>query len=109
MDYLKENIQTASENACKKMLTDLKGTGGVVGLDRDSNVSIAFTSQRMAWSYQKGKTLHYGIKKKDDFTQDVNDDSDFSENEEWNTKLTCQAANICIPARRDNETAKLVD
>ena len=82
MDYLKENIQTASENACKKMLADLKGTGGVVGLDRNSNVAITFTSQRMAWAYQKESTLHYGIKKNDNFTQEVNEDSDFSENEE---------------------------
>lgn len=82
MEYLKENIQTASENACKRMLVDLKGTGGIVGLDRESNVSITFTSQRMAWSYQKKHSLHYGIKKNDNFTQQVNDDSDFSENEE---------------------------
>jgi L-asparaginase / beta-aspartyl-peptidase len=82
MNYLDESIQLASENSCKKMLADFKGTGGVVGLDREGNVSIAFTSQRMAWAYQKSSTLHYGIKKKDNFTQEVHDDSDFSENEE---------------------------
>jgi L-asparaginase / beta-aspartyl-peptidase len=82
MEYLKENVQTASENSCKKMLVDLKGTGGVVGLDNKANVAIAFTSQRMAWAYQKEKILHFGIKKGDKFTQQINDDSDYSENEE---------------------------
>ena len=82
MEYLNENIQIASENACKKMLTDFKGTGGVVGLDREANISIAFTSQRMAWAYQKSSSLHYGIKDKDNFVQELNDDSDYSENEE---------------------------
>lgn len=47
MEYLNENIQLASENGCKKMLADLKGTGGVVGLDREGNTSVFFTSQRM--------------------------------------------------------------
>lgn len=79
MEYLDENIQTASEKACKKMLDDLKGTGGVIGLDRDGNTSIAFTSQRMAWAYQRQTQLHYGIKKKDHFVQEVNDDSDNEE------------------------------
>lgn len=82
MDYLGEEIQVASQNACKKMLADFKGTGGVVGLDRDGEVSIAFTSQQMAWAYQKGSQLHYGIRKKDNYVREVNDDSDLSENEE---------------------------
>lgn len=71
IEYLNEEIQVASENACKKMLDDFKGTGGVIGLDKNGNVSVAFTSQRMAWAYQRDTTLHYGIKKKDNFTQEV--------------------------------------
>jgi L-asparaginase / beta-aspartyl-peptidase len=82
MEYLNEDIQTASTNSCNKMLKDFKGTGGVVGLDKNGNISISFTSQRMAWAYQKGKKLHYGIQKKDDYTQEINDDSDYSESEE---------------------------
>lgn len=82
MDYLDEEIQVAAEHACKKMLQDFKGTGGVVGLDRDGEVAMAFTSQQMAWAYQKDKQLHYGIRRKDNYTQEVNDDSDLSENEE---------------------------
>lgn len=82
IEYLNENIQTASENACKKMLKVFKGTGGVVGIDREGNTSMAFTSQRMAWASQRGTKLFYGIRKKDNFEQEVNDDSDVSESEE---------------------------
>lgn len=83
MEYLDESIQVASENACKRMLTDFKGTGGVVGLDKNGKTAMFFTSQRMAWAYQKSNTLHYGIKRKDDFTEEVNDDSDdCTDNEE---------------------------
>lgn len=81
MEYLNESIQIASEQACKKMLEDFKGTGGIVGLDRNGNVSITFTSQRMAWAYQRENILHSGIKMRDDFIREINDDSDFSENE----------------------------
>lgn len=80
MDYLKEDIRKASENACNKMLADFKGTGGVVGLDKNGKIAMAFTSQRMAWAYQRGSKLHFGIRKKEDFTEDV--DGDFSEDEE---------------------------
>lgn len=79
MEYLNENIQTASQNACKRMLEDFKGTGGVVGIDRDGNTSIAFTSQCMAWAYMRGSTVHFGIKKKDDFEASGSEES---ENEE---------------------------
>lgn len=80
MDYLKEDIQTASERACKRMLDDFKGTGGLIGIDSDGKIGITFTSQRMAWAYQRGSQIHYGIKKKDDFVQEVDDD-DFSDYE----------------------------
>ena len=78
MDYLKEDIQTACEMSCKRMLDDFKGTGGLIGIDSNGQFGITFTSQRMAWAYQRGSQLHYGIKKKDDFVQEVDDD-DFSD------------------------------
>ncbi|CRK91256.1 CLUMA_CG004936, isoform A [Clunio marinus] len=73
MEYLNENIQIASQNASKNMLTDFKGTGGVVELDCKGNVSVFFTSQRMAWAYQEELSLHYGIKKNDHFEQNIDD------------------------------------
>lgn len=82
MEYLNEDIQVASENSCKKMLIDFKGTGGTIGIDRNGQVGIAFTSQRMAWAYQRGNKLNFGIKSRDNFSQEVNDNSDFSENGE---------------------------
>lgn len=82
MEYLGESIQVASENGCKRLLTDFKGTGGVVGIDNNGNTAMFFTSQRMAWAYQRSRTLHYGIRKKDDFTEEVSDFDGFSDNEE---------------------------
>jgi L-asparaginase / beta-aspartyl-peptidase len=79
MDYLKENIQTASENACKHMLRDFKGKGGIIGIDKDGNLGIAFTSNQMAWAYQLDTEIHYGIKQKDHFVQEVKDEDFFEE------------------------------
>lgn len=80
IDYLKEDMQTAAEQACKRMLNDFKGTGGVIGIDSKGDIGITFTSQRMAWAYQRTSKIHYGIKRKDDFVQEVDDD-DFSDHE----------------------------
>jgi beta-aspartyl-peptidase (threonine type) len=78
MEYLKEDVQKASENSCKRLKDDFKGTGGVIALDHDGNIGIAFNSQRMAWAYQDCVSqIHYGIKRKDDFVQEVND-ADFN-------------------------------
>lgn len=47
------------------------GDGGVVAIDKDGNVGIAFSSEQMSWAYQKEKTVHYGINRGDDFEFDV--------------------------------------
>jgi len=82
MEYLKEPIQVACESSCRKMLRDLKGTGGVIGLSKDGDIGIAFTSNRMAWSYQRGNELHYGIQRNDDFVKEVSVSNFFSDDEE---------------------------
>lgn len=82
MEYLKEDIQLASDNACRTMLKDLKGTGGLVGLDSKGNITISFTSQRMAWGYRKGDKIHFGIKANESFVKDSFDESDGSEDDE---------------------------
>lgn len=64
MEYLGEDIQAASDEACRTMKEDFKGTGGLVGIDNKGNTSITFTSQRMAWS-KKNTLISYGY--------DVND------------------------------------
>lgn len=66
-----EDIQTASQNACENMTERFGGDGGVVAIDKDGNVGIAFSSEQMSWAYQKEKTVHYGINRGDDFEFDV--------------------------------------
>lgn len=81
MEYLKEDIQTACENSCNRMHKDFKGTGGVIGIDSKGEIGIHFSSQRMAWSYQRNSEIHFGIRKKDDYVQEVCDE-DFESDEE---------------------------
>lgn len=81
MDYKKESLQTACESACKRMYDDFKGTGGVIGIDKSGQIGIHFTSQRMAWAYQRGSKMHFGIRKKDDYEQEVQDEDFESDNE----------------------------
>jgi beta-aspartyl-peptidase (threonine type) len=80
MNYLNEDIQVAAIGACKRMLDDFKGTGGVIGIDSSGKIGISFTSQRMAWAYQRGSKIHYGLRVKDDFVREVDDN--FSDEEE---------------------------
>lgn len=82
MDYLKEDIQTACENSCKRLHRDFKGTCGCIGIDREGNIGVHFSSQRMAWAFQKGTKIHFGIRKKDDYVQEVKDEDFESDNEE---------------------------
>lgn len=81
MDYLKEDLNTACKNSCKRLKEDFRGTGGMVGIDKDGNIAVHFTSQRMAWAYQRGTKLHFGIRQKDHYEQEVNDDDFQSHNE----------------------------
>ncbi|XP_055526704.1 probable isoaspartyl peptidase/L-asparaginase GA20639 isoform X2 [Wyeomyia smithii] len=63
IDFLKENAQIATENACKTMTERLIGEGGAITIDYKGQVGISFTSKRMAWAYVKDSTIHYGIEK----------------------------------------------
>lgn len=61
MEYLGEDIQTAAETACNRMTERFEGDGGVIGIDKNGNVGIAFSSDQMSWAYQKGNTVYYGV------------------------------------------------
>lgn len=65
MEYLNEDAQAATEHSCKSMTARLTGTGGAITIDKKGNVGISFTSERMAWAYQKSDKLFYGIEKGD--------------------------------------------
>lgn len=47
MQFLGENVQTASTESVKMMTDKFPGDGGVISLDKNGNVGIAFTSERM--------------------------------------------------------------
>jgi isoaspartyl peptidase/L-asparaginase-like protein (Ntn-hydrolase superfamily) len=53
------------------MLERHRASGGVVGLDENGNVGIGFSSSQMAWAYQKGKKVYYGVDKNQQFEIDV--------------------------------------
>lgn len=61
MEYLGEDIQTAVEYACNSMTRRFDGDGGVIAIDKEGNVGIAFSSNQMSWAYQKGNKVFYGV------------------------------------------------
>lgn len=63
MEYLGEDIQTAAQTACDNMTARFDGDGGVIAIDKDGNVGVAFSSEQMSWAYQKGDTVYYGVHK----------------------------------------------
>lgn len=71
MEYLKEDIQTASDTVNQKMKDRFSGDGGTIAIDKNGNVGISFTSNRMAWAYQKDNTVYYGINKGDYYEEKV--------------------------------------
>ena len=52
MEYLKDDIQTACRKEVEK-LTNLGGTGGVIGLDKNGNVAMEFNTSGMFRGYIK--------------------------------------------------------
>lgn len=43
------------------MTKRLNNTGGAITLSHKGEVGVYFTSRRMAWAYQSGDEIHYGI------------------------------------------------
>lgn len=72
MDFLKQNSQTAAQEACDEMTRKFDGDGGVIGIDKDGNVVIAFSSDQMSWAYQRGSKVFYGINPGQQIIEDVN-------------------------------------
>ncbi|XP_063703262.1 probable isoaspartyl peptidase/L-asparaginase GA20639 [Culicoides brevitarsis] len=66
IEYLGQAPQKACEEACRNMTKNLEGTGGAICIDKNGEVGVYFTSNRMAWAYQKKDTITYGINHKSD-------------------------------------------
>lgn len=71
MELLKEDAQTASERVLDEMTRRLTFTAGAITIDVSGKTGIYWTSAKMAWAYQKGDKIHSGIKKGQDFVEDV--------------------------------------
>ncbi|CAG9838237.1 unnamed protein product [Diabrotica balteata] len=56
-----KSAQAATENNLKRMTKRLNNTAGAITLSKNGEPGIYFTSKKMAWMYQKGNELHYGI------------------------------------------------
>lgn len=63
--------QGASEEALRFMKERVAGAGGLVSIDAAGRVGVAFSSERMTWSYVKDDVLHSGILPGEDFTEAV--------------------------------------
>lgn len=46
---------------CEGMTKRIGNTAGAITVSNKGDVGIAFTSKRMAWAYQIGNEIHYGI------------------------------------------------
>lgn len=61
MELLGADAQTATKDALQKMTQKTEGTAGAITIDAKGNVGIFWTSEKMAWSYQKGNKVYSGI------------------------------------------------
>ncbi|XP_059617128.1 probable isoaspartyl peptidase/L-asparaginase GA20639 isoform X2 [Phlebotomus argentipes] len=63
------SAQKATEESLKDMTNITGGTAGAITIDKDGNIGIYHTSQKMSWAYQKGDNLFYGIRHGENFTE----------------------------------------
>lgn len=73
VQYTNQNLTQAAQEACDEMLQRWPdGDGGVIGVDKDGNVGIGFSSEQMSWAYQnEDNIVHYGINHGDNFIYDI--------------------------------------
>ncbi|XP_074026297.1 isoaspartyl peptidase/L-asparaginase isoform X1 [Leptinotarsa decemlineata] len=70
MEYGK-GVQISTEQSLKKMTERLKNTAGAITLSKIGETGIYFTSNRMAWAYQQGNKIHFGIEQNQHETVDA--------------------------------------
>lgn len=74
VEYRGENIQSASQQACDDMEARYNDDGGVVGLDKNGNRAVGFSSDQMSWAYQNNnQTVYYGINPGDNYVYNIAD------------------------------------
>lgn len=71
VQYKGETINEAAQIACDLMTERHRGSAGVVAIDKTGNVGVAFSSNQMAWAYQKSNKVFYGVDKNQTLEIDV--------------------------------------
>lgn len=69
IELLNEDAQTATDRVLRDMTARLTQTAGAITIDKTGAVGFYWTSEKMAWAYQRGNMIHYGIKHGDDFSE----------------------------------------
>ena len=71
MEYFKESASDATEKVLEEMTNRLEETAGAITVGANGDIGHYWTSEKMAWAYQRGNKIHYGIKKGEDFVEDA--------------------------------------
>ena len=71
VQYKGESINVAAQIACDSMTARHGGSAGIVAIDKIGNVGIAFSSNQMAWAFQKGNKVFYGVDRNQTLEIDV--------------------------------------
>lgn len=79
MEYLGVGIEKAAEDALTAMSNRLDGTAGIVALDAEGNIGIAFNSEQMSWAYQRGNIVAYGVRKGEYLVENLSEEQDLED------------------------------
>lgn len=71
IELLNETAQTATEKVLEEMTKRLKYTAGAITIEANGEIGIFWTSEKMAWAYQRNDKVHSGIRKGQSFVEDA--------------------------------------
>lgn len=72
VEYQNQNISYAAQTACDDMLRRYGDDGGVIGVDKDGNVAVGFSSDQMSWAYQNSdETVRFGLNRNEEFNYNI--------------------------------------
>lgn len=72
IELLGESAQEATERVLDGMTARIPDmTAGAITVDKTGAIGVYWTSEKMAWAWQKGEELRYGIKKGEEFVDKV--------------------------------------
>lgn len=61
--------ENATVQACEEMTNRVGDTAGAITVSKNGTIGIGFTSNKLAWAYQKSGEVHFGIKHGDDYVE----------------------------------------